>query len=418
MAKYYAGARIHALRKHKGLTQVAMAKQLGFSTSYLNQLENDQRPLTVNVLVQLAQHFNIDPSYFANDREARALADLRLIFPDVEEPTLHDLAARYPELLPYLTKLTPAAPTNPFEAVRDFFYDAHNYIHELDILAEKLATELGDRVLRRGHLVARLEEDLGVSTRFSRPGPRRHFDQERRELNLRGSLTEAQIIFEMALQYCLLAYQDVCNNLVSELPEGRARSLGKLGLAQYFAAAVTMPYTQFLNVAEETRYDIDMLRQHFGTGFETTAQRVSTLQRPGNAGIPFSFIRTDRAGNISKRQSATAFHFARDGGACPLWVVHRAFETPNRITRQVATMPDDRTYLWIARFVQGPAQAWGTPPKEFVVGLGCDIAHADRLIYADALNLDVSTPIGPGCVSCPRTNCAQRSLSLDLNVTT
>ena len=45
MTKHYAGARIHALRKQRGLTQVAMAKKLGLSTSYLNQLENDQRPL-------------------------------------------------------------------------------------------------------------------------------------------------------------------------------------------------------------------------------------------------------------------------------------------------------------------------------------------------------------------------------------
>ena len=84
-----------------------------------------------------------------------------------------------------------------------------------------------------------------------------------------------------------------------------------------------MPYQPFLSMAEETRYDIDLLCNYFGTGFETTAQRLATLQRPGLNGVPFSFIRTDRAGNISKRQSSTAFHFARSGGSCPLWVVHR-----------------------------------------------------------------------------------------------
>ena len=194
----------------------------------------------------------------------------------------------------------------------------------------------------------------------------------------------------MALQYCLLAYRDVCDNLVSELPAGEAQELATLGLAQYFAAAVTMPYQPFLSMAEKTRYDIDLLCNYFGTGFETTAQRLATLQRPGLTGVPFSFIRTDRAGNISKRQSSTAFHFARSGGSCPLWVVHRAFETPNRITRQVAAMPDGHVYLWIGRFVQGTAQSWGTPRKEFAVGLGCDISEADRIVYADALNLDVS----------------------------
>lgn len=415
MSKHYAGARIHALRKQLGLTQVDMAKHLGLSTSYLNQLENDQRPLTVTVLMQLSQRFNVDPSYFAGDRDLRTISELRNLFPDASEETLSDLASRFPELMPRFVEAAhrgPAVEDGPFEAVRDFFYDAHNYIHELDVLAEELAHNLGDRVLRRGRLAARLEEELGVYTRFGRPGPRRDFDPLTRELSLRSGLTDAQLVFEMSLQYCLLAYQDVCRNLVSELPAGEAQEIGMLGLAQYFGAAVTMPYTQFLQTAEDTRYDIDMIAATFGTGFETTAQRLATLQRPGSKGLPFSFIRTDRAGNISKRQSSTAFHFARSGGSCPLWIVHRAFETPNRITRQVASMPDGHGYLWIARFVQGQAKSWGTPRKEFVVGLGCSLEQADRIVYADALNLDIdsATPIGPGCAACPRSHCPQRAL--------
>ena len=93
MTKHYAGARIHALRKQRGLTQVAMAKQLGLSTSYLNQLENDQRPLTVTVLMQLTQRFNVDPGYFADDRDTRTITDLRRIFPDAAEESLADLAS-------------------------------------------------------------------------------------------------------------------------------------------------------------------------------------------------------------------------------------------------------------------------------------------------------------------------------------
>ncbi|QPK78723.1 DUF2083 domain-containing protein [Corynebacterium lizhenjunii] len=427
MSKHYAGARIHALRKQRGLTQVEMAKRLGLSTSYLNQLENDQRPLTVTVLMQLSQRFNIDASYFSGDRDLRTISELRTLLPDAPEETLADLASRFPELMPRLVAAAHRSPEladDPFAAVRDFFYDAHNYIHELDVLAEELAGRLGDGVLRRGRLAARLEDELGVTTRFGRSGPRRSFDSSTRELSLRRGLSESQLVFEMSLQYCLLAYHDVCRNLVSELPAGDAQHIGILGLAQYFAAATTMPYTHMLEVAEATRYDIDVIGSTFGTGFETTAQRLATLQRPGNQGVPFSFIRTDRAGNISKRQSSTSFHFARTGGSCPLWVVHRAFETPNRITRQVASMPDGHAHLWIARFVQGQAKSWGVPHREFVVGLGCDLEQADRLVYADALNLDAdaASPIGPGCTACPRERCPQRSLPqagrpvrLDLN---
>lgn len=82
MSKHYAGARIHALRKQQGLTQVAMAKQLQLSTSYLNQLENDQRPLTVTVLMQLSQRFGVDPTYFSADKDVRTITELRRLFPD------------------------------------------------------------------------------------------------------------------------------------------------------------------------------------------------------------------------------------------------------------------------------------------------------------------------------------------------
>jgi len=166
-----------------------------------------------------------------------------------------------------------------------------------------------------------------------------------------------------------------------------------------------------LETAESTGYDIDRLAAHFGTGFETTCHRLSTLQRPGARGVPFFFVRTDRAGNISKRQSATGFHFSRTGGSCPLWVIHRAFETPGRVTRQVAGMPDGRHYLWIARTVRGQIRGFGQPRKEFAVGLGCDLDQAERLVYATGLDLSPAsaTPIGPGCRACPRERCPQRA---------
>lgn len=417
VSKLYAGARIHALRKARNLTQVAMAKQLDLSTSYLNQLENDQRPLTATVLMQLSRRFDLDPAYFSPDRDLHAIAELRTLFPAAAEDTLSDLASRFPELIPRLVEVAghaPATPAvSPSELVRDFFYEAGNYIHDLDVLGEDLAQHTGDKILRLTRLSNELDQQFGVRVRFGHrtSGARREFHPDRRELSLRAGLSDAQLCFEMALQYCLLAYPHVLENLVSELPTDAAKKLATYGLAQYFAAAVTMPYRQFLAAAEDTRYDIDRVASIFGTGFETTAQRLTTLQRPGTRGVPFFFIRTDRAGNISKRQSATGFHFSRSGGSCPLWVVHRAFETPNRITRQVATMPDGRTYLWIARHVQGEAKRFGTPRKEFAVGLGCDISQAHRLVYSDALNLSPSaaTPIGPGCISCPRENCAQRA---------
>ena len=97
-----------------------MAKQLGLSTSYLNQLENDQRPLTVTVLMQLTQRFNVDPGYFADDRDTRTITDLRRIFPDAAEESLADLASRFPELMPASSTSPPAPQRGRPELVRDF----------------------------------------------------------------------------------------------------------------------------------------------------------------------------------------------------------------------------------------------------------------------------------------------------------
>lgn len=431
MSKLFAGARIRTLRRSLNLTQVDMARQLDLSTSYLNQLENDQRPLTATVLMALTATFDIDAAFFSPDQDARTVADLQSAFPQVPAEQLSDIAARYPDLIAEIIELNNHGnhrEEGPYEAVRDFFYDARNYIDELDRLGEGLAAELGDPQFRLSRMVALLDSTAGVTVRFRRhsTGPRRIYHPDIRELHLRTGLTDAQNLFEIALQYALLVHDESLRRLATPLPDPAAREVGRLGLAQYFAASVVLPYSAILHVAEDTHYDIDRIATHFGTGIETTCHRLSTLQRKGQRGIPFFFIRTDRAGNISKRQSATSFHFSRSGGSCPLWVIHRAFETPGRFTRQVATMPDGRSHLWVARAVQGPSRGFGTPRREFVVGLGCDLSQADRLIYSQGLDLspESATPIGPGCTACPRQRCPQRAfpqsarpLDLDLNVT-
>ena len=54
MKKTFMGVRLRRLRAERGISQVAMAQTLGLSPSYLNQLEQNQRPLTVAVLLTVA----------------------------------------------------------------------------------------------------------------------------------------------------------------------------------------------------------------------------------------------------------------------------------------------------------------------------------------------------------------------------
>jgi predicted transcriptional regulator len=162
--------------------------------------------------------------------------------------------------------------------------------------------------------------------------------------------------------------------------------------------------------------------------FETVCHRLSTLQRPRARGVPFSFVRVDRAGNVSKRLSATPFHFSRTGGTCPLWNVYEAFASPGKILTQIASMPDGHQYLWVARTVTRSPGRYGEPSKTFAIGLGCETRHASRVVYSAGLDiedLEAATPIGMGCKMCERPACAQRAfpplgrpLKVDQNRTT
>ncbi|WP_291314743.1 short-chain fatty acyl-CoA regulator family protein [Corynebacterium sp. UBA2622] len=420
MAKHFAGGKIRTLRQQRGFTQMDMAKHLGISTSYLNQLENDQRPLTVSVLVQLSRTFNLDPTYFSGDDERRTVAELTGLLPAVPGDVLTDVATRYPALADAILALPDTlggAVRNPYVEVRNFFQENRNYFHDLDVNAEELAGRARGRQLRLTRIASAFDQDLGYTVRFNQPteGPRSQLDPVSREVRLRTGLTEAQQCFELAYHYGSLTQGALIDAHLDAHPgtagQSPARGIARHGLCQYFAAAVTMPYAEILETAEETRYDIEVVSARFGTSFESTCQRLGTLQRPGAGAVPFFFIRTDRAGNISKRQSTTSFPFAVSGGTCPLWVVHRAFDTPNRVTRQLSVMPDGEAYLWVARMVQGPTAGFGAPRQENAVALGCDLAHAGRLVYADGLDLSPAsaTPIGPGCETCPRTRCPQRA---------
>ncbi|MGW6871852.1 short-chain fatty acyl-CoA regulator family protein [Streptomyces xanthophaeus] len=441
MSKTYAGARLRRLREERRMTQADLARVLAISPSYLNQMEHDSRPLTVPVLLRLTEAFGVDPGFFSERDTSRLVADLReALAKEVAEARisssdLAELATRMPAVASVLLDLgrrgqllaerladaadgrdSPAdAPRSPHEEIREFFYRRQNYLHDTDLAAEDLAREIGIRpgdVVRA--LTRRLADRHGI--RISGDCDRlHHYDVGARVLHLSNRLRPGQQAFRMATQLGLAEYGDELDRLAAEdFPPGSpVHALARIGIANYFAAALILPYAAFHTAAEEFRYDIERLTDHFGLGHETVCHRLSTLQRPRLRGVPFSFVRVDRAGNMSKRQSATGFHFSRAGGTCPLWNVYEAFAAPGRIHVQVAAMPDGQRHLWTARAVTRHRGGWGEPGKTFAIGLGCEIRHASRLVYADGLDLGnaaAATPIGMGCRLCERLDCPQRAV--------
>jgi predicted transcriptional regulator/transcriptional regulator with XRE-family HTH domain len=448
MAKAYMGVRLQRLREERGISQVALAKSLGISPSYLNQIEHNQRPLTVPVLLRIHSQLGLDPQVFSEDDESRLIAEVREVLADagsesISTAELRSLAANMPAVARSILELHRRARSandradgllgalgdqqrlpsfsmlGQHEEVRDYLNRRHNHVEELDEAAETIfldaALTIGDAAPR---LAQRLRDKHGVrivTSSGNDTGANKHrYEPATRTLYLADFLRPGQQAFQMSFQLALLEAGDVLDALLrdSAFTSDESRRLARMGLANYFAGALTMPYVAFLQSAEELAYDIERLAARFGVGFEAVCHRLSTLQRPGMPGLPFFFVRVDRAGNVSKRHSASDFHFSRVGGTCPLWIVYEAFSQPERVLTQIAGMPDGRSYFWIARQVVSGPIGFGRPQKTFAVSLGCDLRHAHRLVYSRGLDLtepDASTRIGLGCKVCERRNCAQRA---------
>lgn len=442
MRNTYQGGQLRRLRETHGMTQAALAKLLELSPSYLNQIERNQRPLSRAVLQKLDDSFGAEAQPFHDAGDGRLASRLRAALADQgAAPSLaelHDFADNSPALAKLILDMrrrlrsateradllaeqvsgqpgTPIAPT-AFEAVRDYFYSRRNYIAELDRAAEPLGTLLPINT-RADALTTYLSDRHGIRVeQRDATESLRHFDADGRILHISAHLRDSQQAFQMGTQLALLEEDKTIDRLCAEsgLSE-QDQTLLRIGLANYYAGALILPYGEFLATAESARYDIELLSRRFDVGFETICHRLSTLQRQGATGVPFFFIRVDRAGNISKRQSATDFHFSRFGGSCPLWTIYDAFSRPGEVLRQIAQMPDGRRYLWVARTVQHGGGRFGAPVKSFAIALGCDVTHADRLVYAEGLDLlgpEAATPIGPGCKLCDRPSCPQRAFPM------
>ena len=291
------------------------------------------------------------------------------------------------------------------EEVQELFYARRNYFPALDLAAERIfgvaGLTVGNTAAGIAHRLARRHGIRVADLPAGEQDVKRRYDPEARVLMLSPLLASGQRAFQLATHLAAMEVSAEIDQIVTEanLSGDDARMLCRIGLASYFAGALVLPYRPFLDAAEALRYDIDLLQRRFDVGYETVAHRLSTLQRPGARGVPFIFVRVDRAGNISKRQSATSFHFSRVGGSCPLWNVYEAFAHPGEIQTQLAQMPDGRSYLWMARTVSRRYGGYGTLGKTFAIGLGCDLRHAQRLVYSHGLDLaspSALIPIGPG----------------------
>ncbi|MCP5378832.1 MAG: DUF2083 domain-containing protein [Novosphingobium sp.] len=435
----YMGPRLKRLRRDLGLTQANMAADLEISPSYVALIERNQRPVTADLLLKLATTYRIDIAALAEDGGEELAARMQSVlrepfFADIDLPPLDiaDIAASYPAFAEALLRLHTAygeeqlalaqqregaatdgggPVSDPVSEARNFLAARHNCFPLLDDSAASVAESVGSL----DAMIDRLKARHALRVRFVDPevmmGSLRWHDSHREQVFVSALLDHSARKFQLALQIALLEARAEIDGLVAEgrFETRNGSRLARRALANYWAAALIMPYRPFLRAARKERHDVEILAREFGASFEQVAHRLTTLQRPGEEGVPFFFLRVDQAGNVSKRLDSAGFPFARHGGACPLWNVHATFERPRRIVTQWLELPDAQRFFSIARTVSGGGGSYRAPAVERSVALACAAEHAPFLAYADGTNPEAATPIGVACHLCHRPRCIARA---------
>jgi predicted transcriptional regulator/DNA-binding XRE family transcriptional regulator len=452
--KIFAGPRIRRIRNAKGLTQTSMAEGLGISPSYLNLIERNQRPLTVQLILKLASVYKVEPDELQGEARG-SIAALKEAFSDPllagelpGDQELVEVAEAAPNAAAAIVKLYRAYREQaerlsdlnellahegrgtalsgarlPIDEVHEVFERRANHFTNIEEEAEAFTSVLdpGDDLF--GALKAWLKREYGIVVKVlpvaTMPNWRRRYDRHSQRLFLSERLSPFDQLREVAMEACLIRMTVAVAAEIQglKLSSDEARRLARFELGRYAAHALMMPYQPFLAAANRSRYDIDVLRSRFGVSFEQAANRLTMLQRQGSAGVPFFMLEIDNAGHPFRKSGSLCFPHSRFGGGCPKLPVHAAFTQPGQIFVEAVEMPDGAEFLCLARTLEGPQGAYNERPRRTALLLGCDIAFKDEVVYGAALiaaagkgqGAVVTTPVGAACRLCERPGCLSRA---------
>ncbi len=318
---------------------------------------------------------------------------------------------------------------SPFDEITDFLQAHKNHFGELEEEAARIRVDhkLSRRILS-DELVKilrarKVRVDFVEPRKGSRSSPGssvvRKYDPHKRKLTLSTSLLEQPLKFQLAATIGLRVLDEsrLDERLASAFKPKHAETerLIKIHLANYFAGALLLPYREFIDEVERTRYDVELLSNLFEMSYEAVAHRVCNLADPKRPGLPMHFVRCDVAGNISKRYSATGLRFPAGSGSCAKWAVHNAFLNPSVITRQYSVFPDGAAYFCFAKIAVQPQQGSLVRGSIYSIGLGTHADAAKHLVYAQDMPFvdpqRIGIPVGVSCRFCERTDCNQRAAS-------
>jgi len=443
------GPKIKAFRRQLGLQANKLAEELEISPSYLNLIESGKRKIDGDLLLKVCEKLNIQLSDLTTKSDinlentiSEILDDKLFEDLDILGPEVKDLVGTNPkigralvrlgdilkkkdhELINKIEKLSGKIVDNrknsfPGEVISDFLQENKNYFPKLEEFANKVFEKI--QVNNRTRYIALceyLKKEYSITVKDIIPEDGKPFskifNKKKRELLLSDYSSLETKKLHAASQIAQEGASKEISQYLSNFnfPSEESKRLTQVALLNYCGAAILMPYKLFHSECKKLKYDLELLQNTFATSFEQVAHRVTCLQDPKLPGIPFHMLRTDIAGNISKRFSLSGIEIPRYGGACPRWNVYSAFTRPGVIQAAVSKMTNGEKYVCIARTVEKGVGRYGLSKSILSIGLGCEAKYAKQFVYTE--NLDISDkkteiPIGVSCRTCDRLDCSQRA---------
>ena len=438
MARALIGRTVRRLRSERRLTQQALAVRLGISASYLNLIEHDQRAVTASLLIKLGETLGVDLATLSGrGRSASSRSACARPSPIRCCPPMRCRRRKSPSLPPRaecgargagaVSRLARGARGRrrhraaigrrvllPNEEARDLFDDRGNHFPPLEAAAEAIAAELRAAPAEMNHAIAeRLRRMHGLTVTVQPlEGALRRYDPATRALALSEMLPRESRGFHMAFQLALLEARDAVEAMLADA----APSSPEAGHADPRRAAQLRRRGAADAVCRVRRRGARAATRHGGAG--------GALRRVVRAGVPPA-VDVAAAG---RARGAVLLRARRSGGqrveallrrgvsVRALWRIVSALGGAHGVLPagvvqvQVAELPDGTAYLCFARTVTRPARAWGDPRPTHVVAMGCGLAHAEAVAYADGLDLErAKVGIGLSCRLCDRPDCRSRA---------
>lgn len=425
------GTQIREKRRQIGVTQAALAREIGISASYLNLIERNKRRIAGKLLQRTAEALGLKLEELDGAAERRLQQTLSEVahLPELENLGLEDtnigeLIGRFPgwaRAVDVLARSEQMAQQTARAMADRLTHDpflgetVHRMLTRISAVrsVSEILTEVPDiDGAERTRFDAIIADESRALTELGE-ALATYFDTTEQTEHVATPTDEVERFFEDRDNHIAeleaTHTPDDIEALVANAPQlvtTAAKARATAALTRYADLARALPMDVFADQAHAAGYDIETLADFCGHSVEQICQRLAAL--PNRAERPrFGFVRANASGTIIQMLSLEGLAVPRYAAACPLWVLYRAQQIPGQVMRQRALFPNGTRFVFIARARNAGASGFGQPKHYLTDMLVMSEEDAAMTVYVPDRNTPVEE-VGPACRLCPRTTCTHR----------